>query len=66
MQDRPWEDQAPQEATEHDPAAEFLEGWCKIRKAQGRTKDAAAAELTIAGEALMRAINADKKTGGTS
>jgi hypothetical protein len=43
-----------------------LEGWCKIRKAQGRTKEAAAAELTIAGEALMRAINADKKTGGTS
>ena len=56
MQDRPRDEQAPQEATEHDPAAKVLERWLKIREAQGHTKEAAAAELTHAGATLLAAI----------
>jgi hypothetical protein len=63
MQDRPRENQVLQENAEHDPVAEFLEHWLKIREAQGHTKAAAAAELTTAGEALMGAIKADKNRG---
>ena len=56
MQDRPREQQAPQEATEHDPAAKVLERWLKIREAQGQRRQAAAAELTPAGATLLAAI----------
>jgi hypothetical protein len=56
MQDRPRENDAPQESTEHDPLAEFLEQWLKIREAQGHTKEAASSELTQAGAALLAAL----------
>ena len=66
MQDRPREQQAPQEATEQDSAADFVEQWLKIREARGQSRQAAAAELTAAGAALLGAINADKDTSGTT
>jgi len=59
MQDRPRENHAPQESTEHDPLAEFLEQWLKIREAQGHTKEAASAELPQAGATLLAAIKRD-------
>jgi hypothetical protein len=56
MQDCPRQKHAPQENTETEPAAEFLEQWLKIRIAQGHTKEAASAELTHAGSTLLAAI----------
>jgi hypothetical protein len=59
MQDRPRELHAPGKNIEHDPAAEFLEQWLKIREAQGHTKEAALAELTQAGATLLATIKRD-------
>ena len=60
MQDRPREQQAPQEATEQEPAADFVEQSLKIREAKGHTKEAAAAELAHAGATLLAAIKAGR------
>ena len=48
------------EATEQEPAADFVEQWLKIREAKGHTKEAAAAELAHAGATLLAAIKAGR------